>query len=190
MILARESPDHYAVDLSQMLLHFLSRANATVDHNGQVRKFAFKCPYTLVVQGWNRAVLFRAQPRQHGDPRMHIKRLAAGIRNSPNEFRQSLFRILPIHTNTAFHRNWNVSFCLHFRHAIRDPERFFHQTGSETSCRNAAAWATNIQIYLIVAKTLGDSGTVGQVIRITATKLERDWLFGRIKSKQRFGISM
>ncbi len=98
--------------------------------------------------------------------------------------------VLFVNTDTALHGDRNGHGLAHRGDALADPFRIAHQAGAKRAGLHAIAWATAIEIDLVVTEVFADARRFREQVRFAAAQLQDHRMFDGFKTKQMIAIPM
>ncbi len=182
---------HHPVDaLRQMRLGLVQRADAAVDHDGQVRAAALQPVDDVVVERGDVPVFLGAEALQPGLAGVDHKGRHPGLVAAFDQSEQALVRILLVHPDAALDGGRHSDGCGDGGHALGHQIRLAHQAGAETAALHPVRRAADVQVDLDIAHVLANAGGLGQFGGIRAAELQGDGLLERIEPEQPLAIPM
>ena len=116
--------------------------------------------------------------------------VGAGGFHGRSETGQRLLGVLLVNADPAFDGDRHLHGSFHRRYALGDELRLGHQAGAKPALLHPVGRAAGIEVDLAVAELLADACRARQRRRVTAAELQRDWLLGRIETKQPRAIAV
>ena len=162
----------------------IQRGNAAIDRNMQIGEIAFHLHHQIVIQRRHIAVFLGAEPLQ---PRLAGVDGETGDAGGADRFkksRQDFAWFLLVHTNAAFHGDFNIRGGDHFGATLGHQRGFFHQHRAKTARLHPIRGAADVQVDLVIALVIANAGGRGQFHRIRPAQLHCDGVFRRIKPQQ------
>ncbi len=173
-----------------MLAAFLERLDATIENDLEMGKVPLQLRGDVIAQRWHFAVLFRRQPFEDGNARMHGEAAATGFLHLADEIAELGIAVATIDADAMLDRHVDAHGVAHRFHAVGHQCGMCHQAGADQVVLHTVAGAADVEVHLVVASRLGHSRAGRQVRRHAAAQLQRQRVLGLVVAQKARSIAI
>ena len=175
----------------QLGLDVLGGLQTAVDDDGQGRKVALELVDDVVAQGWNLAVLLRAQALKPGVSCVDDEDLAAAPQgHRTDEIPHEVVALFAVDPDAMLDGDGQIHRIAHGGHTVGHQIGLGHETSSERAALHTLTGATAVQIHLVVAPALRQLGALRQIGWFAAAQLQGDRMLDGVEIQMPCLIAM